>query len=240
MAKQNHYIKHDSEYRRILILRTVGNFLLFTAIFFIAKTFYQPVKQEVRYLVEKSLQKQYVIADSEDAVYRLPTSNRPKNLLAQTLQVKQVEVLVPQDPNFSIVVPKIAANSRVVPNVDASDQNVYLDVLNRGVAHAAGTAFPGEGGHIYLFAHSTDYFWRVGSYNAIFYLLNKLEKNDDITLFYNGQRYVYTVVGKEVVDPSQVQYLTRKTNREFLTLQTCWPPGTTLQRLLIFAVRKEE
>lgn len=241
VAKHIHNIRKDSEYRRILILRTVGNFLLFSSIFFIAKTFYQPFKQEIRYLVEKTAQKQYVIADSkEEETYRLLANERPKNLLAQTLQVKQVEVLVPQDPNFSIVVPKIAANSRIIPNVDASDENAYLDALNHGVAHAAGTAFPGEGGHIYLFAHSTDYFWNVGSYNAIFYLLNKLEKNDDITLFYNGQRYVYTVIGKEIVDPSQVQYMTRKTNREFLTLQTCWPPGTTLQRLLIFAVRKEE
>ena len=64
-----------------------------------------------------------------------------------------------------------------------------------------------------------------------------LEKNDEVDIFYQGQRYVYRVIGREIVDPSQVQYLTRKTNREFLTLQTCWPPGTTLKRLLIFAVR---
>ncbi|MEK7177733.1 MAG: sortase, partial [Patescibacteria group bacterium] len=73
-----------------------------------------------------------------------------------------------------------------------------------------------------------------------FYLLYKLEKNDEVNIFYQGQRYVYRVIGQEIVDPSQVQYLTRKTNREFLTLQTCWPPGTTLKRLLIFAVRVAE
>ncbi|PJC82271.1 hypothetical protein CO007_00285, partial [Candidatus Roizmanbacteria bacterium CG_4_8_14_3_um_filter_36_10] len=94
--------------------------------------------------------------------------------------------------------------------------------------------------HIFLFAHSTDYFWNVGNYNAVFYLLNKLEKNEEVNLFYQGTRYVYRVIGKEIVDPSQVQYLTRKTNREFLTLQTCWPPGTTLKRLLVFAVRVAE
>ena len=91
-----------------------------------------------------------------------------------------------------------------------------------------------------MFAHSTDYIWNVGTYNAVFYLLYKLEKGDEINIFYKGQRYVYKVTDKEVVDPTEVEYLTRKTDREFLTLQTCWPPGTTLKRQLIFAERVSE
>jgi sortase A len=107
--------------------------------------------------------------------------------------------------------------------------------LQKGVAHAKGTAFPGEGGHIFMFAHSTDYVWNVGTYNAVFYLLYKLEVGDEVNLFYKGTRYVYKVTGKQIVDPSQVEYLTRKTPNELLTLQTCWPPGTTLKRMLVFA-----
>ena len=45
------------------------------------------------------------------------------------------------------------------------------------------------------------------------------------------------MIGSKVVDPSEVEYITRKTNTEFLTLQTCWPLGTTFKRLLIFATR---
>ena len=70
--------------------------------------------------------------------------------------------------------------------------------------------------------------------------INKLEPSDEVNLFYKGQRYAYRIIGKRVVDPSEVIYLTRKTNKEFLTLQTCWPPGTTLKRLLVFAVRVAE
>ena len=91
-----------------------------------------------------------------------------------------------------------------------------------------------------MFAHSTDFAWNVGTYNALFYLLYKLEIEDEIDLFYKGQRYVYRVTGKEVVDPTETEYLTRKSDREFLTLQTCWPPGTTLKRQLIFAERVVE
>jgi sortase A len=235
----------QGEYIKILVLRTVGNFLVLSSVFMIGKTFYQPVQQEARYFVENLAKKQYLVASTatekeEVAKYHLQKNTGQKGAINSLLNVKPVEVLVPEDPNFSVVIPKIGANARVLPNVDTSNEEAYLYALKKGVAHAWGTAFPGEGGHIFMFAHSTDYFWTVGTYNAVFYLLHKLEKGDEINVFYGGQRYRYQVVEKTTVDPSQVEYLTRKTNREFLTLQTCWPPGTTLKRILIFAVRITE
>lgn len=245
--KKSHLIRHQihkaksSEYLRVLILRTVGNFLILFSLFMIAKTFYNPVREEIKYFVEKAVNKKYVVVNNIEEKKQIKEPEQvKKGLLSQTFNIKQVEVLVPEDPEFSIVVPKIGANAKILPNIDAADEKAYLDALNKGVAHTYGTAFPGEGGHIFLFAHSTDYFWNVGTYNAIFYLLNKLEVNDEVNLFYKKQKYVYKVIGKEVVDPSQVQYITRKTNKEFLTLQTCWPPGTTLRRLLVFATRVAE
>lgn len=229
------------EFYRVLILRTVGNFLILSSLFLMAKTFYEPVRQEIRYFVETKFSKRYLLA--EDAVKISPLENAPRAkpaLLANLLQIKPVEIITPEDPNFAIVVPKIAANARVLANVDAGEPTAYLAALKQGVAHAAGTAFPGEGGHIFLFAHSTDYFFNVSAYNGVFYLLTKLEVSDEINLFWQNQRFVYRVIGKKIVDPSQVEYLTRKTNREFLTLQTCWPPGTTFKRLLVFAVRVAE
>ncbi|MFA5137031.1 MAG: sortase [Patescibacteria group bacterium] len=236
----HHHIKKQKrrEYFKVLILRTIGNFLILSSLFMIGKTFYQPVSQEVRYFIERQAKKEYVVAsDKKEEAFHLQKSNQPKGALSSLLNVKSVEVLVPEDAEFSVVIPKIGANARVIAGVDASDEKAYLEALKKGVAHAAGTAFPGEGGHVFLFAHSTDYFWNVGTYNAIFYLLHKLEIQDEINIFHKGQRYVYRVVEKTVVDPSQVEYLTRKTDKEFITLQTCWPPGTTLKRLLIFAVR---
>jgi len=228
----------EAEYIKILILRTIGNFLILSSVFMVGKTFYQPVQQEIRYFIEKQANKQYFVASSkEDAVFRLQKNNQPKGGLNSLLNIKSVEALIPEDPNFSVVIPKIGANARIITNVDVSNEKVYLDALKKGVGHAWGTAFPGEGGHVFLFAHSTDYFWNIGTYNAVFYLLDKLEKQDEINLFYKGQRYKYQVIERRIVDPSQVEYLTRKTNREFVTLQTCWPAGTTLKRLLIFAVR---
>ncbi len=228
------------DYVRILILRTIGNFLILSSLFMIGKTFYQPVREEIRYLVNKAIDKQYVVVDSMTVDAQQTPANKPqKGALAKALNLKEVEVLVPEDPNFSIIVPGIGANARVIPNVNAGNEEEYLQTLQKGVAHAQGTAFPGENGHIFLFAHSTDYFWNVGTYNAVFYLLYKVQAGDEIDLFYKNQRYKYRVLQKRVVEPSQVEFLTRKTNKELLTLQTCWPPGTALQRLLVFATKVE-
>jgi len=225
------------EYLKILILRTAGNFLVFSSLFMIGKTFYQPVKEEVRYYIDRRFNKKYVVATADTPI-KLPEP--PKGGLAKALNIKPVEVLRPVNPDFDIIIPKIGANAKIIAAVDVNDEDTYLEVLRNGVAQAMGTAFPGQGKHIYLFAHSTDYIWNVGTYNAIFYLLYKLENKDEIDLFYKGHRYVYKVIGKQIVDPSRVEYLTRQTNKEFLTLQTCWPPGTTLQRLLVFATRVAE
>lgn len=236
IKKQHAAHLKKEDFTRILILRTVGNFLIFSSIFMIAKTFYQPVAEEFKYALNSSFQKQYVVASAKGT----QKEEIAKGGLASVLNIKKVEVLTPEDPSYSVVIPKIGANARVIANVNAADEKEYLEALKKGVAHVQGSAFPGEGGHIYLFAHSTDYLWNVGSYNAVFYLLYKLEKNDEIDLFYKNQRYVYKVIDKQIVEPTQVEYITRKTNTEFLTLQTCWPPGTTLQRLLVFATRVAE
>lgn len=234
----------DGEYYRTLILRTIGNFMILSSLFLIGKTFYQPVREEVRYLMETQTKKEYIVAQDEQEATQIAErdfgSIAEKGALRELLQKENVGVLIPSDPNFSIVIPKIAANSPVIPNINPADRDEYLEALQKGVAHAEGTAFPGEGGHIYLFAHSTDYIWNVGTYNAVFYLLYKLEVGDEVDLFYKGQRFVYKVTGKEIIDPDQVEYITRKTDKEFLTLQTCWPPGTTLKRQLIFAERVVE
>ncbi len=227
--------QRSSEYNKVLLLRTIGNILVLSSLALMIKTFFAPVQQELRYALNRTFHKTYELSDQKETPTATPQDSR--GLLARVLTGNPREIITPQDPTFSIVIPKIGANANILSNVDPASEREYLPALLKGVAHAQGTAFPGERGHIFLFAHSTDYFWNIGSYNAVFYLLYKLEKNDEVNLFYKGQRFRYVVVGKEIVDPSQVEYLTRKTNDEFLTLQTCWPPGTTLKRQLVFAKR---
>jgi len=145
----------------------------------------------------------------------------------------QVSEGVP-DPGFSIVIPKIEAKAEVVPNVDFTNQTAYSEALKAGVAHAYGSSFPGEGETIWFFAHSTDSPWHIEKYNAVFYLLRKLEPKDQIIVFFNGKRFIYQVDKKMVIEPSDVSFL-EDVGEERLILQTCWPPGTTLKRLIVIA-----
>lgn len=191
--------------------------------------------RNIKYIVDSSYAQ---VAPTEKIVIRSYEKNptEPKSsFFGQLTGGDKVETLKPVSAQFSLVIPKIGANSMIYPNVDAGKPDIYLPILQKGVAHAAGTVFPGVVGNIYLFAHSTDSFWNVGRYNAVFYLLKELDSGDEIDIFYNGVRYIYKVVNKMIVDPSDVKYLTDPLPYEQLSLQTCWPPGTTLKRLIVVA-----
>ena len=136
---------------------------------------------------------------------------------------------------FSLSIPKIDASSNIVANVDAGNEEEYLAALKEGIAHAKGTFFPGQGNNIFVFAHSTDSPLNIARYNAIFYLLRKLEPGDDITVFFADQKYHYLVEEKIVTSPEDISWLTKDYGDEALILQTCDPPGTTWKRLLIIA-----
>jgi len=135
---------------------------------------------------------------------------------------------------FSIYIPKIGAKANITANVDASNETAYLDALSHGVAHAAGTNFPGQGKTIFLFAHSTDAPWNVERFNAVFYLLKDLSVGDKITVYFADNRYDYSVTGREIVAADDTSFFTDQVG-ERLILQTCYPPGTTQKRLLIIA-----
>lgn len=146
--------------------------------------------------------------------------------------------LEPPNTDFSIVIPKIEAAAPIIANINPFDSSKYLPALQKGVAHAAGTSFPGQGGNVYLFAHSTDAFYNVGRYNAVFYLIGKLEKGDEVDVYYKGDNYAYEVTEKKVVDAKAIKYIGDFGGKDILTLQTCYPPGTTLKRLVVIAVPK--
>lgn len=137
--------------------------------------------------------------------------------------------------DFSIVIPKINAKAKVVPNVHPANKEEYLASLKLGVAHAYGTGFPGGGRNIYLFSHSTDFEYNVENYNAIFYLLKELVPGDNIIVFYAGQKFDYQVTDKQIVEANDTEWLTNDGETEQLILQTCWPPGTSLKRLIVVA-----
>lgn len=146
-------------------------------------------------------------------------------------------VIVPRDLKFGIVIPKIAANASVIPNVNPFKASEYQVALSQGIAHALNTSLPGEPGNIFLFSHSAVNFYEANRFNSIFYLLDKLENGDEIDLYYNQVNFKYQVLAKKIVNAGEVDYLRGSQSDQTLTLMTCWPPGTTFKRLVVIAKR---
>jgi sortase A len=146
--------------------------------------------------------------------------------------------IIPESTDFGIIIPKINANAQIFPNIDPFSEREFLPILKNGVAHAKNTSFPGHGGNIFLFAHSASSALEIQRYNAVFYLIEKLNQDDEIVIFYKEKPYYYYVFEKKIVSAGAVKYLEEE-NEEVLTLQTCYPPGTTLKRLIVRAKLKD-
>lgn len=143
---------------------------------------------------------------------------------------------VPTNKDFAIVIAKIGVNAPIVADVSVIDPKAYQEALKTGVAHASSSPYPSQNaGNVYLFAHSSVNFWQLGKYATVFNLLRKLEVGDKIHVYYKQQDFVYAVVTKEVLKGWDTFPLTRTTIEPILTLQTCDPPGTTLNRLVVTA-----
>ncbi len=142
--------------------------------------------------------------------------------------------------DISLAIPKIDAYSQIFLNVNPALKSEYLPVLQKGVAHAAGTSMPGEVGNFYVFAHSAGDLLEMARMNAVFYLLSKLDVGDKVYVKFGDRKFMYTVYDKKIVNASEIGYINnRKDNGKMMTLQTCTPPGTDWQRLLVFAKIEE-
>lgn len=141
------------------------------------------------------------------------------------------------DKQYSIFIPKIGAVSKVVKDVSAADEKVYLEALKQGVAAADGLSYPGQTGTTYMFAHSTNSPINFARYNAVFYLLDRVEVGDSVEIVYKDKLYRYQTVERRIMEPEDVSLLVPQDDEEKLVLQTCYPPGTTWKRLVIVAKR---
>jgi LPXTG-site transpeptidase (sortase) family protein len=192
-------------------------FFIFSMIF----TYGPVVGVELKYQYKKTLHSLFNVTDLRSLI--LPTVN--------------LEIITAQNQKFGMEIPALYIDEPIIYNVDPHDKTQYMAALKQGIAHAAGTDLPGYPGLGYYFAHSSEPDLR-NQYNAIFYLLGKLQNNDQVFIWKDGEKYEYRVYDKKVVSPADLSFLSQRYDRPTIVLQTCWPPGTTNMRMLVFAVQK--
>lgn len=163
--------------------------------------------------------------------YISPGNINPANFIVNPTATLSVS------PEPKLIIPKINVDVPVVYDV-TPDYDAQMKAMESGVAYfgiPGASSKPGQVGNTVLSGHSSNDIVDKGDYKFIFARLDQLEVNDSIYVNYQGTRYTYTVTNKKVVGPSDVQALVYPTTRPILTLITCTPLGTSLNRLLVTA-----
>lgn len=116
---------------------------------------------------------------------------------------------------------------------------IYLGVsqekLSKGIGQIEGTSLPigGKDTHAVLAGHR-------GYHGAT--MFRHLDRLSDGDLFYVkvfGKLQVYKVIGREIIDPNQVEKLNVVKGKDKVTLLTCEPYTSSKYRLLIYGERVE-
>src|SRR3989338_1458509 len=127
-----------------------------------------------------------------------------------------------------------------VPLIWSKDVSQFDADLTKGIIHYPGTALPGENGIIYVSGHSSDYLWKRNPMQNVFSRLNNLAPGDDIFVEVYGNdgktyNFRYQVTGSKTYRPDDQSKFTDGSGSK-LNLSTCWPIGTTKDRLVVSAV----
>lgn len=163
--------------------------------------------------------------------YVSPGNIDPANLIVDP----SASVAVSPDPK--LIIPKINVDVPVIYNT-TPDYNSQMAAMQNGVAWfgiPGADSKPGQVGNTVLSGHSSNDWLDKGDYKFIFARLDQLQVGDTVYVNYNSKRYTYSVTKKEVVKPTDVSKLVYPTNKPILTLITCTPLGTSLNRLLVTA-----
>jgi sortase A len=120
-----------------------------------------------------------------------------------------------------ILIPKIGVDMQLY-------EGIRMSTLDLGPGHWPGTAMPGEVGNVVIGGHRT-------SKHRVFRNIDQLAAGDQIVFQdANGTQFTYLVNRVEVVNPTDV-WIINPTDTPTATLFACHPPGSTRQRIVVFA-----
>jgi len=145
-----------------------------------------------------------------------------------------------------VVIPKMWKN---IPLLDVNKKSakdikelekIFMKDLENWIIRYPWSALPWEKWNTFIFWHSSNFPWAKGDYNDVFANLDALKFRDEIIVYYWQKKYVYEVMTKKVISPGNVKILKRNMGRNEVTLMTCFPVWTTLNRLIVIWKLKEE
>jgi sortase A len=119
-----------------------------------------------------------------------------------------------------LLIPKIGVDMALY-------EGIRMSTLDYGPGHWPGTAMPGEIGNVVVGGHRT-------SKHKVFRHVDQLVAGDEIIFSMPNGDFTYIVNRVEIVEPSAV-WIIDPTETPTATLFACHPPGSTRQRIVVFA-----
>jgi sortase A len=157
--------------------------------------------------------------------------------------IAMAAVPAPETPRAEVVLPQrahveaptqqlgIVIGRVEIPAIGVDElirEGVHLSVIDRGVAHWAGTAEAGGLGNMVLAGHRT-------TKTAPFHDLDLLRAGDLITVTgFDGRSADYVVRETVIVTPDEI-WIVEQTDTAMLTLFACHPKRSARQRIVVRA-----
>ncbi len=124
-----------------------------------------------------------------------------------------------------VIIPKIGVNAPIVVT-DNADYG-----LSQGAWLVPDTSTPDKGGNTVITGHRFKY---LPPHNLTFYLFDKLETGDLVSIVWQEEDYLYRIKEVKIVDDTEVSIL-NATDEPILTMFTCHPIYSTEQRLVVIS-----
>lgn len=124
-----------------------------------------------------------------------------------------------------LIITKIGVNAPIVESA-SSEYGLSL-----GAWHVPESSSPEKGGNTVITGHRFKY---LPPSNLTFYLLDKLEAGDLISVVWKNKKYYYKVRELKIVEPTDLS-VEAKSEEPILTLYTCHPIYSTAKRLVVVA-----
>lgn len=158
---------------------------------------------------------------------------QPSRIAAATPIIVNANTVAPT-ATPEVIIPKINVEIPVIYGQTSTNEASIQTSLEDGVVHYPTTVKPGEQGNAAFFGHSSNNIFNKGKYKFAFVLLHNLVPGDTFYLTSNSKVYVYKVISKTIVPPTEVGVLGPVPGQTATaTLITCDPPGTSVNRLIV-------
>lgn len=138
-----------------------------------------------------------------------------------------------------IIVPKIWKN---IPLLEVKNRtisweselnDIFMKELEKWIIRYPGSAKPGKEWNSFIFGHSSNLPWMKWDYNDVFAKLDNLVYWDEVIAYYWQEKYTYKIREKKVIKPGDVSILKQDPDKTKITLMTCRPIWTTINRLVV-------